>query len=554
MLHNFHHMKWFGWGDPGKEFDIDSKPALMPFIQSVLDLPSAVKLTPPVTMEETMLPEPLLKRDFIQALPEGVELYSDKKQRVLHAYGKSFRDLWRMRNGILPTVPDGVCYPRSEEEVIGILAAAAKHNVIIIPFGGGSNIAGCLEPRATRNRMVISLDMQRMNKIVSVDKQSMVAVIEPGIFGPQLEEQLNQTGVTLGHFPDSFEYSTLGGWVATRSAGMQSDKYGKIEDMIISLRLVTPEGVMTLRGVPKSSNGIDVKHLCIGSEGILGVITQVTVQVHPIPEQKVFYGYLFADFAEGVAAMQQAMREHCAPSMSRLNDIDKSALSFAYKSREGWLSSSVAMVFKWYLKYIRRMDLSRVCLMLVAFEGDKQQVWRQQKALSRVYARFGGIALGTGPGKAFEKGKYDFPYLRDFVMDRGVVADVSETSTLWSNVMPLYQKTHQAIQAALKPEEAKMWCGCHVSHSYHTGASLYFTFAFRAPAQKTLEYYDRVKRAAENAFMHNGATLSHHHAVGYEHMPWLEEDISATGIQVIKGIKRTLDPTDIMNPGKLVEL
>lgn len=554
MSNRMTHMKWWGWGDEDKLFDIESKPALWPYIKQAVNLNDEVSDTPPVNINNIALPPARIQNEFLAALHSIPDLIiqMDDQQRLLHAYGKSLRDLWRIRQGILASVPDCVCYPANEDHVLKIMEAASKYNVVIVPFGGGTNIAGCLEVRETRMRMVVSLDMQAMNKVESIDAQSLVAVVQPGIFGPALELALNEAGVTLGHFPDSFEYSTLGGWVATRSAGMQSDQYGKIEDMVIGLRIVTPQGTIATRQVPKSSNGIDIKHICIGSEGILGVITQITLQVHPVPEKKLFYGYLFQEFAEGIAAIEKANRLKCAPSMTRLNDPDKTGLSFAYKSKSNFFNNIVTKLFKWYLTYIKKIDLSHCCLMLVAFEGSEAEIAKKKQKLDAVYASFGGVSLGSSPGESFEKGKYDFPYLRDFALDKGIIADVSETSTLWSNVLPLYENTLNAIQNSLQDKGIKVWCGCHVSHTYHSGASLYFTFAFREPSSKAIEYYDIVKKTAEDAFMQQGATLSHHHAVGYEHMPWLAQDITQTGIEILKGIKKSVDPSSIMNPGKLI--
>ncbi len=553
MSRNTKHMKWSGWGDEKKSFCIGSKPALLPYIQKSVGITDNEKIFLPINPEKIPISEAVLNTKFLSIMTDhGITIKFDNHDRLLHAYGKSFRDVWRIRNGILTDVPDCVCYPQSEDDVVKIMRAAFTHNVIIIPFGGGTNIAGCLEARDRKNRMVVSLDMQHFSQVIKVDTDSMVATAQAGILGPALESALNKTGVTLGHFPDSFEYSSLGGWVATRSAGMQSDKYGKIEDMVVGLRLITPQGIIVTRQVPKSSNGIDIKHICIGSEGILGVITEVTVQVHPLPEKKMFYGYLFGDFDKGTEAIRQAVRMKCSPSMTRLNDPDKTSLSFAYKSTAGFLSSLFSKLMKYYLVYIKKMDLNNICLMLVAFEGTKKEVRLQKKKLDAIYAQFGGVPIGEGPGKSFEKGKYDFPYLRDFIMDRGVVADVSETSVLWTGLLPLYQKTRFAIQQALREENLQVWCGCHISHTYHSGASLYFTFAFLSLSDNTLPLYDKVKQAAENSFMENGATVSHHHAIGYEHLPWLEADISRQGIEAIVGIKKAIDPKNIMNPGKIV--
>lgn len=548
------HMKWWGWGDPQHPFTVADKPALWPYIVKTLGLPDNPDLisSPAVSLEEVALPEPRLDGPLLRALEDALapsQITSDRLERIVHSYGKSFRDLWRIRRGIVSRAPDCICYPESEEDVARILALAQEHDAIVIPFGGGSNIAGCLEAIDGSDRMVISLDLQRMNRVLEIDSVSRVARIQPGILGPQLEQELNKAGMTLGHFPDSFQFSTLGGWVATRSAGMQSDKYGKIEDMVIALRMVTPQGTIVTRQVPKSSNGIDVRHLCIGSEGILGVITELTMQVHPLPEVKEYGTYLFADFEEAVGALYECAEKKISPSMTRLNDAMKTALSFAFKTKKSRWAELVGRGMKRYLRSVKKMDLERAALLLVCFEGTRSEVRAQKKAAGAVYRKYGAVSLGKKPGQEFSKTKYDFPYIRDFIMDRGVIADVSETSTCWANLIPLYRKAREAIVNAMGDQYS--FCGCHISHTYHTGASLYFTFVCKETGAG-LEQYLRIKQAAEDAFLQFGGTLSHHHAVGYEHRPWIEQEISCTGIEAVKALKQGLDPKQIMNPGKII--
>jgi len=546
-------MKWWGWGDSDKTFDIDDKPLLWSYLVEKTGIKNDRHLkTNAVELTDIKLPAPVLNEDFLLQLtnilkPEYIKY--DFYERLIHAYGKSYRDLWRIRQGIISHAPDVVCYPQSEEDIQAIVNAANQFNVILIPFGGGSNIAGCLEPRHYQGRMVLSLDMKNMNRILEIDSYSMIARIEAGSMGPELEEQLNQSGMTLGHFPDSFEYSSIGGWVATRSAGMKSDKYGKIEDMVIALRMVTPKGTLVTRNVPKASNGIGINDICIGSEGILGVITEVTMQVHHVPQKKEFHGYLFPDFEKGVDAMYEASLHNATPSMTRLNDADKTSLSFAFKSKSSFFQTVLAKLMKLYLKKIKKLDFDKICLMLVAFEGN--EVKSQIKKLNAIYKKRGAISLGTSPGKSFEKGKYDFPYFRDFIMDYGVSADVSETATTWKNLLPLYYHVKEAIEQAIVETGSAPWCGCHISHTYKTGASLYFTFAYKH-SEDALAQYLQVKKSAEDAFIKYGSTLSHHHAVGWEHLPWISDDISTTGVNIIQGVKFTLDPNNIMNPGKMI--
>lgn len=549
------HMKWWGWGRENIEFEISDKPDLWPYIKDVLGIDGEPILTPPVDFEQIEIPTQKTNATFLNAmkavLGEG-QIRTDKKERLLHAYGKSFRDLWRIRRGIVEAAPDCIIYPESETDVSDIIKAAVEHDVILIPFGGGSNIAGCLESKQSDARMVVSMDLTRMNRVLEVDQASCTARIQAGVFGPDMERQLESFGMTLGHFPDSFEHSTLGGWVATRSAGMQSDKYGKIEDMVISLRMVTPTGTVVTRTVPKSSNGIDVNHVCIGSEGILGVITEATMQVHHIPERRQAYGYLFPDFESGLEAIHTCVERECTPVLVRLNDPDKTAFSFAFKSPSSPLKSALGKGVKSYLKRVKKFDFDKICLLLTVFEGSRENFNDTRRKVDSIYRRFGAFNLGTEPGEAFERTKYDFPYLRDYVMDRNIMADVSETSTVWSNILPLYYGTIESIRQAALNTGSKPFLGCHISHTYHTGASLYFTYGCLQKPGMELEQYLYIKKAAEDAFMKHGGTLSHHHAVGTEHQPWIESDISATGLRAVKSLKEGLDPKGIMNPGKII--
>jgi alkyldihydroxyacetonephosphate synthase len=546
------HMKWWGWGDEEVSFNSIAHPGAWPYAKEQLEVEGDRVNAPVSEIEAVRLPEAIRHAGFLTDLRLCMrtdQIRDSRRERVIHTYGKGFRDLFRLRRGMAEGAPDLVLYPENENEIVMTLRAAASHDVVIIPFGGGSNIAGCLE-RSDSRRMVVSLDMRHMRRVLAVDVDSLTARIEAGVFGPDLEEQLNGYGLTLGHFPDSFLHSTLGGWIATRSAGMQSDKYGKIEDMVMALRMVTPAGVLATRVVPKSSNGIDVNHLCIGSEGTLGVITEATMRVHPRAGARRTHGYLFLNFEAGVQAMRECVRKECVPSMVRLSDPDKTALSLSFRPPLSRLSQAVTKVMKGYLK-VKGFDSARTCLMLSTFEGTKSGVARQHSEVTAIYRRFGAFDLGPGSGKSFESTKYDFPHIRDFLLDRGVTSDVSETSTIWSNIIPLYEGATSALRDAIAQSGVRPWVGCHISHTYHSGASLYLTFACKQQDGKEMQQYLRAKRAAQQSFMDHGATLSHHHAVGTEHLPWLTDDISPVGVLAVAAIKGGLDPDNIMNPGRL---
>ena len=552
MAYEPRHMKWWGWGDEEAGFDAHAHPGFWPYAKTALEIEEEPPAAHKWTVEDVELPEASVDERFLiklRAFLNPTQITRDRKDRVVHAYGKGFRDLFRLRRGLAAGAPDLVVYPESENDVCLTLRAAAERDVVVIPFGGGSNISGCLE-RMESKRMVVSLDMRRMRRVLEVDVQSCTAQIQAGVFGPDLEEQLNGYGLTLGHFPDSFLHSTLGGWIATRSAGMQSDRYGKIEDMVIAVRMVTPEGILATRVVPKSSNGIDVNHVCIGSEGTLGVITEATMRVHPRPESRLVPAFLFPEFDAGVEAIHECVRQECAPAMVRLNDPDKTALSMAFRPPASRVSRALNRMFKSYLR-VKGFTLPRACLMLTAFEGRQSDVNRQLRQVEAIYRRFGALGLGATAGESFEASKYDFPHIRDFLLDRNVTTDVSETSTVWRNIVPLYRDTMAMLRESIQESGVRPWTGCHISHTYQCGASVYFTFGFRQQPGGEMEQYVRVKRAVQQSFIDCGATLSHHHAVGTEHLPWLAADISPLGVRVVAAIKRGVDPGNIMNPGRL---
>src|SRR5215472_7769716 len=392
MTYEPRHMKWWGWGNEDAEFRADRHPNFWPYAKTVLGIESDELVARDWKVDTLQLPEACVDEPFraqLRSFLSPAQITDHARERVVHAYGKGFRDLFRLRCGTVSGAPDLIVYPESERDVSLTLRAAAERDVIVIPFGGGSNISGCLE-RMDARRMSVSLDMRRMRRVLAVDKESFTARIESGIFGPDLEAQLRAYGMTLGHFPDSFLHSTLGGWIATRSAGMQSDKYGKIEDMVIAVHMVTPEGLLETRVVPKSSNGIDVNHLCIGSEGTLGVITEAIMRVHAVPESREVRGYLFPEFDGGIEAMFQCVRQECMPAMVRLNDPDKTALSLAFRPRPSGFTKIAGSLFKTYLR-AKGFAQPRTCLMLIAFEGSPRNVSPRLQQAEAIYRKCGAV-------------------------------------------------------------------------------------------------------------------------------------------------------------------
>jgi alkyldihydroxyacetonephosphate synthase len=545
-------MKWWGWGDPKVSFEMDDKPNLWPWIKKTLGIENE-RPSLPIRREEIQLPQPTLNTPFLEEMRSHLQanqIQTDEDVRLLHSYGKSFPDLFRVRKGIVRNPPDVVIYPRKHDDVVTIIRAANKHDVTVIPFGGGTNIVGCVESTDNRKRMVVSLDMQQMNRLVAIDRNSLTATIEAGALGPKLEEDLENLGYNLGHAPDSFEYSTLGGWIATRSAGMQSDEYGRIEDMVIALKVVTPSGEIMTKHTPATSAGMDVNRFIIGSEGILGVITEATMRIHPAPEEKDYSGFLFKNFDDGTNAIHQCYQEGIMPTMFRFQDSGETELAMNMKSPKKGLEAIITKGMKIYLK---KKGYTAPCIMVIGFEGRKEEIEFRKKRVLRIIKHWGGFGLGKSVGKTWSKDKYNVPYLRDYVMDRSCFADVAETAAVWSNILRLYHNTIKTVKDKFSQGKIpKGYIGCHISHSYKCGASLYFTYAAQQEPGRELEQYYDYKKMITDTFMDFGGTLSHHHAVGYEHLPWLAEEVGETGMKAFKGLKNALDPQDIMNPGKII--
>jgi alkyldihydroxyacetonephosphate synthase len=549
-------MKWWGWGDEDVSFTHEDKPGLGPFIAYALGVDVERVTSRPVAFADLHIPEPSLPEGLAAALTEAVgeeRVSADPLDRVVHARGKSLRDLVRHRRGDVGRVPDLVVRPGEEEEIVAVLRAALDFDAVVIPYGGGTNISGSLEVPALESRAVISVDLGRMDRVLAIDEASRLARAQPGVFGPALEQQLNARGWTLGHFPDSFTHSTLGGWIATRSSGMQSDKYGDVADLTRAVRVVTPAGTLVTRPVPSTSTGPSVREMVLGSEGRLGIISEATVHVHRVPERRTILGYLFPSWPEALAAMRDIAASEASPSVTRVSDAYETRFSFATRKAPTALDRLKSKGLQAYLQRRRGFDLDAMCLAFIGYEGTKGHVATQRKLVGRIVGRHGGLCIGSGPGALYDQKKFDTPYIRDYLLDRGAPADVSETSAAWSVLPELYGNVMAAAHGAFDDLRVHGYIMCHLSHSYHGGACLYFTFAFKPSGERdALDEYDVVKSAIQQTFVDSGATLSHHHAVGTEHARWLEEDISAPGVAMLRALFDGVDPNANLNPGKIV--
>ena len=542
-------LRWNGWGRVDVQFNTHGEEdAVWRFVAEALGTTSLPR-TPAKTLEETSLPASRASESFLSSLREATDparVHTSTYERAFHAYGRSYFDLLRLRSGVLESAPDVVVYPTSKEEVLALLQCAELHRFAVIPFGGGSSVVGGVEALRGDKEGVLTLDTTLLTRVLHVDGVSRTAKIEAGIYGPELEAQMAARGFILGHQPQSFEYSTLGGWVAARGSGQLSNRYGSADKLVVGSTLVTPRGILETGGFPASAAGPNLNQLVAGAEGTLGVITDVTMRLHAAPAARSIFAFLFKRFDEGAAAIRTAVQEEVGAAMMRLSDIDETHF---FGSFRGVLEPSrVHTLTEGALGLAGYEDK---CVLMVCIEGDADEVKAKQSKMRRVAKAHGGFYVGQSPGKSWWKRRFEMPFLRDPMLDRGVGIDTLETSTEWSNLPRLYDAVRAAIRSYFEQEGRKVIVMTHISHSYLDGASLYFTFLFLRDDTRAIAQWKGAKHAASRALVENGGTISHHHGVGLDHAPYMAEEKGILGIALLKGMRSTLDPAGVMNPTKL---
>jgi alkyldihydroxyacetonephosphate synthase len=537
-------MRWWGWGEDGHAVPLS--PAAEGLLRDELGVDPSVR-KPPVPFDQVKLTDPALPAQPKERLATTLgaeQVRDDRETRVAHAVGRSYPDLVRIRAGDAASAPDAVLFPHSGEAVAAVLALCAEHRVAVVPFGGGTSVVGGVEPVRDGFSGAVTLDLSRLSARVEVDRTSLVARADAGLLGPELERRLSEEGVTLGHFPQSFEYSTLGGWVATRSAGQASTGYGRIDELVEAVRCVTPAGELGTKSFPASAAGPSLRELVVGSEGVLGVICEATVRVRPAPAARRYEAWSFTSFAEGCDALRVLEQDGAAADVNRLSDEDETRLTMA-------LGASGSTAEKLGRRYLRMRGHEGGCLAIIGFEGSEEQVEDRRRVAGGLLRAGGGVSVGHRPGDAWYRGRFAAPYLRDELLDRGVLVDTLETATSWSNLGKLHGAVREALGGALAGRGTPPLVMCHVSHLYPSGASLYFTFLARQE-EDALAQWTAAKTAASEAIVAGGGTITHHHAIGRDHRQWLAAEDGELGIEVLRAAKQRLDPFGIMNPGKLL--
>lgn len=525
-------MSWNAWGDPAAATPLSDG------IRSLLSQALGIDAAPgdELTADQVRLRPSALGPQDVAGLRDVVgaeHCIVDDRDRLLRAGGKSTLDLLRRKDTGVQDAPDAVVCPADEDQVAAVLALCARRSIAVVPFGGGTSVVGGLDPVRGDFTAVISLDLHRLDRLHALDEVSGEADLGAGVTGPAAERLLGEHGFSLGHYPQSFQFATIGGFAATRSSGQDSAGYGRFDDMVRGIRVVTPAGTLDLGRAPASAAGPDLRQLMVGSEGTFGVITRVRVRVHPVPETTRYEAWSFPDFATGAAALRAVVQTGTGPTVIRLSDEVETGVNLATTESIG------------------EQSITGGCLAITAFEGTTAHAESRHAETHAVLAAAGGTSLGEAPARAWEHGRFNAPYLRDSLLAAGALCETLETATTWARVPALKAAVTEALTTALTESGTPALVMCHISHVYPTGASLYFTVV-AAQRGNPVEQWRTAKAAATAAMVAAGATITHHHAVGADHRPWMRDEIGELGVEVLRAVKGVLDPAGIMNPGKLI--
>jgi len=548
-------IRWNGWGWAAHKDELGGREAVWTWLAGELGMP-ALLATPARPLDELSMAPPALyveDRKALIGILGADRLHEDTYERAFHALGRSYHDLLRLRAGDLSTAPDAVVYPRGTDEVLAVLALAAEHGIAVIPFGGGTSAVGGVSAARGTFHSAITVDLSAMDRLIEIDPVSATATAEAGITGPALEKALQARGFTLGHHPQSFEFSTLGGWIAHRGSGQGARRYGRAEDWLVGAKLATPRGLLSTGDFPASAAGPQLKDLVLGSEGIFGIVTEATMRLREVPKVCDYRSWLFPDFESGMAAVREASQNGLEITVLRLSDAEETRFTRLY-GELGKPSSLPRRLVETYLE-LRGFD-DKACALIAGFEGDALSVAQARKQFGAMAHKHGAQPLGRGPGEAWRQARFQAPYLRDPMLDRGLGVDTLETNVSWPKLAALYAATRAALEAAILKtvprEGAKGIVMCTIADSYADGASLCFTCIFPRALDGDIAQWKAIKLAASEAIVANGGTISHQHGVGEDHAAWIAQEKGPVGIAVLRGVKQVLDPAGVLNPGKLL--
>ncbi|ORM34609.1 FAD-binding oxidoreductase [Williamsia sp. 1135] len=524
-------MQWNAWGSAESATTLPQP--IKDLLGQVLGI-SGDPISAPAATEVQLSPSRLTSSDVAELEAIVGTVATADGDRLIRSGGKSTLDLLRRRQPH-QDAPDAVVAPATSDQIAELLRWCADRSIAVVPFGGGTSVVGGLDPDAGGLRTVLSVDLRNFDQLVSIDPVSNQATLGAGVTGPRAEELLGAHGFSLGHFPQSFRFATIGGFAATRSSGQASAGYGRFDDMVTGMRVVTPAGILDLGGAPKTAAGPDLRQLFLGSEGTFGIITEVTLRVRAVPPVTLHEAWHFPDFITGAAALRAVAQQGGGPTVMRLSDEAETGVNLASPGKIGATDDTV----------------SGGALAITTFEGTGPVAQARQELAAAVLSEAGGRSLGAPRGQAWEHGRFDAPYLRDALLAVGVGCETLETATTWNNLYALKDAVTTALTDAITTSGSPALVLCHISHTYPTGASLYFTVVYRCERDPIVQW-QAAKAAASEAIVAGGGTITHHHAVGADHRPWVGAEIGDVGVRILRAVKDALDPTGILNPGKLI--
>jgi len=529
--------RWNGWGDDQIDFHV--APSAQAWIAGQI---GAATPPAPVTLAE------VIKNVPESRLPVHTMISADAEDRVRHALGQSFPDWVAMRSGRIPAFPDGITYPETEADIQALYQYAKQHGAKLIPYGGGTSVVGHINPPRSE-APILTVDLSRFNKLHHIDIKTRLATLGAGLKGPDVERLLKGHGFTLGHFPQSWELSTLGGWVVTRSSGQQSLHYGRIENLFAGGRMIMPKGTLDLLPLPASAAGSDLRQIVLGSEGRMGIVTEATVRIAPLPEAEYFHGFFFRTWEDGVNAVRSMAQARLPLSMLRLSNAAETEANLNLAGHE----SAVKMLHDVTAKL--GYERGKKCLLLMGCTGKSSTVARARKEAGSIVRQHGGQYASTYFGREWAKRRFTTPYIRNNMWDLGYAIDTLETSVTWDKIIPAASAIIRGIEEAMQGTGEKVHAFAHLSHVYETGASIYVTYLFRVlpDPEQMLTHWFKMKDAASRAIIQHNGTISHQHGVGLDHMPYLEAEKGAMGMAMLRNILHHADPDGMLNPGKLIE-
>lgn len=528
--------RWNGWGDESVDYPLP--PAAEAFLVQTIG--------PGSSPQDATLPEVLAKVSASR-LPPHPLITDEPVDRVRHAAGQSLPDWIALRSGRIGRFPDGVARPSTDDDVNSLLRYAAETGAVVIPYGGGTSVVGHVNPPAVEGP-VLTVNMQRISRLRRFNEASRLATFGAGVLGPDLEAQLRARGFTLGHFPQSFEYSTLGGWIATRSSGQQSLGYGRIEELFSGGKLLSPAGTLELASFPASAAGPDLRQLVLGSEGRLGIISEATVRVSRLPDKEEFHAVFFEGMERGLAAVRQIAQAALPISLLRLSTPMETTTTLTLAGHERLIGVLERLL-------AARSVGPNKSMLLIGFSGSRAVTRMGRRAALGIAKDHGGVHVGRTFGAQWHKGRFHTPYLRNRLWEAGYAVDTVETATTWDQITALIEGMEVSLRGALEALGEKLHLFTHLSHIYAHGASIYTTYLFRLASdpEETLGRWQAAKSAVSRVIVDRGGTISHQHGVGTDHAPYLSAEKGELGMAALKSLVEEFDSKGIMNPGKLLK-